>query len=90
MRTIFSIVGFALFIVGCNSLVPLKERVIELPTQKYQQQDSDRRQPVQFERLDIHKETAAIRAIRESCRRFGSFRISGDKGVETYSCREVK
>lgn len=84
MRMIFSIVGFALFIVGCQSLVPIKERVIELPTRSYQKPVDS---PVQIERGSESGVGARLaQAIRTACRNDGRFSIVHDHKRENYIC----
>jgi hypothetical protein len=84
MRFIVSIIGFALFIVGCNSMVPVTERVIELPTREYQ------RVPRHVERMDEYepgvKHSEVLSRIRESCHKFGRFIIVHNNRQERYSC----
>jgi len=88
MRMIFSIVGFLLFVVGCQALTPVKDRVIELPTLKYQEQahvhnEGTVRRSVRG--ADTGKE--ALRAIVESCRKYGKFTVKDDS---TYICYPEK
>lgn len=87
MRMIFSIIGFALFIVGCQSLVPTSERTIELPTRQYQSPlpeagDNEAGLRPHIRGADTGKE--ALRAIVESCRKFGRFTVKDDASYICY------
>jgi hypothetical protein len=82
MRALFSILGFALLtIVGCNSMVPVTERVIELPTRSYQRNDDNHDL-----RLSVSEQKRVVRAIRDACRGKGRFSIVNDHQREAYIC----
>lgn len=84
MRFIFSAIGFALFIVGCQSMVPVSERTIELPTRQYQQ---PMEASIQDEGgIDVGVGKRFVQAIREACQDRGTFSIVHNHRREKYIC----